>query len=144
MLDEAAQQRPDALGDEDLVAELAGRQEELRIVIHDLEVSRPPMWTGLLALGVSLILLLGSLLLISAPYFRAGFPEAISTVAAFTAVILSFVSYLALRRFSAQYEHIRLHNTVLKRATYLNQVANNLLKETSGLSYPSEAALNDR
>jgi hypothetical protein len=101
--DEPEKAQPDSYASEDLVADLAGRREELQIVIHDLEASRPSLLVSLVALEMSLLLLLGSIGVVIAPYLRPGFPEPISTIAAFVSVILAFVSYLAFRRFSAEY-----------------------------------------
>lgn len=127
--DGAQKTESDSSNTEELVADLAGRREELQIVIHDLDATQRSLLPTLVALEVSLLLLLGSIGLVVAPYLRPGFPEPVSTIAAFVSVILVFVSYLAFRRFSAEYEHRRLHRIVLSRATYLDRLAGNLLKE---------------
>jgi hypothetical protein len=115
--------------DDDLLSDLAAKREELRIVIHDLKVSAPPMALLALAASVTIVLLVASLCLIAAPYIQPTFPGALALVAAFLAVMLAFATYAVLRRFAAQRERRRLHRIVAKRAMYLQQLTDELLKD---------------
>jgi hypothetical protein len=122
--------KPDVseLPDEEVLADLAARREELRIVIHDLEVSKPATVLSLVALQISLLLLLAAIAFVVAPYFQPEFPRPISTLAAFLVVIFAFASYSAFRRFLAEYERLRLHRSVVERALYVSKMADDLLK----------------
>jgi len=114
--------------DSELVAHLAAQLEELRIVVHDLELSRPSPWLSFIALQLSVILLLGALGVAITPFLLPSVPQAISTVAAFVAVGLSYVSYAAYRRFSIEMERKRLYSSVLRRAGHLTELADQLLQ----------------
>ena len=120
--------------DTDLIADLAGHLEELRIVVHDLEISRPSTWLSFVALQLSVVLLLASLAAIAGPFLVPTIPQLLSTIAAFLAVALSYLAYAAYRRFSVDMERRRLHTAVLKRAVYLNDVAARLLRDVESQS----------
>jgi uncharacterized membrane protein YccC len=115
--------------DDDVLGDLAAKREELRIAIHDLRVSTPPIALLLFGAALIIVFLLASLFLIVAPYVHAAFPKALSLAAAFAAVVLAFPAYAVLRRFSSQHERRRLHRTVEKRARYLQEMADELLRE---------------
>jgi hypothetical protein len=125
--------------DDDLLGDLAAKREELRIVIHDLKVSAPPITLLVVVTTFTIVLLVASLCLIAAPYVLPTFPRALSLAAAFFAVVLGFSAYAVLRRFSIQHERRRLHRTVVKRAMYLEEMADQLLNEMHGLELLAKA-----
>jgi hypothetical protein len=114
---------------DDLLADLAAKREELRITVHDLKVSAPPIGWLVVGTVLTLVCFLGSLFLLAAPYVHPVFPRSLSLAAAFAVVVLTFAGYALLRRLSAQHERRRLQRTVMKRAVFLDDIADDLLEE---------------
>jgi 4-hydroxybenzoate polyprenyltransferase len=114
--------------DRDVVADLQAARQDLQIGIHDLKVLMPPITLDLLCLLVTFCLLLASLALTLTPYISDAFPALLSTVAAFLVVIFSFSCYLLFRKVQAEYERRRLYKSLIHRAAFVAEAADNLIK----------------
>jgi hypothetical protein len=111
-----------------VLASLAARREELRIVIQDLRVSTPPTFSALVALLVAAALLVTALALIVAVSFSHALPPIVSAVAPFLAVIAAVWTYHSFLYLDSQRMRRRVHRIMLDRATYLEGSAERLLK----------------
>jgi hypothetical protein len=114
---------------DDVVADLVAHREDLGIVIHELSVAVPSIIPSVVGLLLSTLMLVAAVALLVMPYLETRLPSVLSTIASFFVVVAATTCYLAFRRFAADFERRRLYWAVIRRATFVSDVAQRVLTE---------------
>jgi hypothetical protein len=124
--------------DQELLANLVAKREELGAVIYGLEVSMPSAILPLRIAALTIFFLVISVILAVAPYFdfHLNIPSIVSTAATFLVVFLLFGSYLAVRKASFEYERLRMYSIVRQRAIYVGRIADSLFEDVHRAQLP--------
>lgn len=120
--------------DADLVATLGAEVDELRLLVADLEQSRPSAFLSLCTLILAMVCLAAVLALIAAPTLIPAASASLPTIAAFLAVVLAYFTYAAYKRFVVDIERSRRHKATLARANHLLAHAIDILRDATVLS----------
>jgi len=130
----------DISGDADLVATLSAEVDELKLLVMDLELSRPSAFLSFYAFILAIVCLGVVLTLIAAPDLVPAASSRLPTIAAFLAVVLTYFTYAAYKRFIVDIERSRSHRAMLARAHHLLALAVNVLRDASASSIEPRAS----
>jgi hypothetical protein len=115
--------------DSELVADLAGGLEGLKVAVQELNAAQPSSWRSLAALVLSIGLLIAAIAGALGPLLQPQFPIIVSTISSLLTAVFAFATYASYRALSADLELRRRQKQLLTRAKYLEETGDKLLAD---------------